>query len=246
MPATYGVLSAQDVYLHRLVGGVSKGAFGPINCSKLDLTQPDPDVVTRVSHMRTTRGQALDSASVPKPMEIEITFDDLAPDLIAMGLLGTPAPYAQAAATNVAATVRVYHDRWVALGKNSLTAFSISGKTEGEDYEVNLSGGLLRALSTGAIADDTDVSVTYSCAARAGSDIYAGTTSVIQLGIETRGGNLFVDGQSVDLDVWQANVSPSGALAWISSEPMSVSLKGTLITPAGKAGPYRYRVHAPA
>lgn len=246
MSETYGILSAQDVYLHRLVGGVSKGAFGPINCSKLDVTQPDPDVVTRVSYMRTTRGQALDSASVPKPMEIEIVFDDLAPDLIAMGLLGTPAPYAQAAATSTTASVRVYHDRWVAIGANSLTAFAITGKTEGEDYEVNMEGGLLRVLSTGDIADDTDVSVTYSCSARTGTDIYAGTTSVIQLGIETRGGNLFVDGQSVDLEVYQANVSPSGALAWISSDPMSVTLKGTLVTPAGKAGPYRYRVHAAA
>ncbi|PWV65999.1 hypothetical protein [Plasticicumulans acidivorans] len=246
MLENYGLLTDVDVLLFRLNAGVRQGGFGPVNCSKLDITQPDPDYVDRPSFRRGEKGQLLDSYPVPKALEIEIVFDDMQPDLLSMGLRGVPATYLQAAKTDEAVTVHVYHDRWVALGSNSLTAFAIAGKTAGEDYEVDLAAGLLRVLSTGSIADDTAVDATLSCQARVGSEIYMGTVPLIQLGILTVGGNLYYDGQAVELEVGQASVTPSGALAWVTNEPVSITLKGKLVTPHGWQGPVRYRAHTAA
>lgn len=246
MLENYGLLTDVDVMLYRLTGGARRGAFGPINCTKLDVTQPDPDYIDRPSFRRGEKGQLLDSYPVPKAPEIEIAFNDMQPDLLSMGLRGVPAAYTQAAKTDEAVTVRAWHDRWVALGYNSLTAFEITGKTAGEDYEIDLAAGLLRVLSTGSIANDTDVATKLSCQARAGSEIYMGSSPLIQLGVLTVGGNLYYDGQAVELEVGQANVTASGALAWITNEPVSITLKGKLITPSGWPGPVRYRAHTAA
>lgn len=238
-----GLLVAIDPHIARLSAGVNLGFFGPINTTTLKITQPDPDTVTRTSYLRANYGQALDSYSRPKPTEIEFTFDDVDPDLLSWAMLGTPATYAQAVQTNVTGSFTSRYNRWVALPFNSLTAFAITGKTEGEDYEINMPAGLIMVLSTGTIADATSTSYTLSAAARTGKSIDAGTNTVLQIAIRGVADNLFVDGQRMDLDVWQANVSPSGALDFVSKDPISMTFKGTLIVPSGKAGPYQIRIH---
>lgn len=234
-----GMLAALDAYIARLNSGANEGYFGPVNTSQIDITDPDPDVINRTSYRPSTYGQALDSYSRPKPTEITIKFDDTDPDLLSMGLRGLPADYSQASRTAASGSFTARHDKWVALGHNSLTAFAITGKTEGTDYEVNLTGGLVKVLSTGTIADASTVSYTDSCPARTAKKIVAGTVAALQLGIKGAGLNLF-NNRTIELEIFQANVSPSGAISWIGTDPMSITLKGTLIVPSGKTGPYEY------
>jgi hypothetical protein len=238
-----GLFVAIDPYIARLSSGVNVGYFGPINTTTLKITQPDPDKIERVSYLRASYGQALDSYSRPKPAEIEFTFDDIDPDLLSWALLGTPAAYTQTAQTDTAGSFTARHDRWVALPYNSLTEFVVSGKTVDVDYQIEMEAGLVKVLSTGSIVNAATVSYTLDAAARTGKTIDAGTDTVLQLAIRGVAENLFVDGQRWDLDVWQANVSPSGALDFVSKEPISLTFKGTLIVPAGKAGPYQLRQH---
>lgn len=236
-----GLLLAIDPYIARLSVGANLGYFGPVNTTKIAITSPDPDIIVRPSKLRSTYGQALDSYSAPKPTEIELTFDDMAPDLLSMGLLGVPAAYTQADGTGASGSFTARHDRWVAIGKNNLSAFAITGKTEGTDFVVDLSAGLVKALSTGTIADAASTNYTASWPARSGKKIIANTTTSLQLALYGRGTNLF-NQEDVDLEVYQANVAPSGALEFISSDPVSITLKGTLIVPAGKTGPYELRI----
>lgn len=240
-----GLLVAIDPYIARLNSGTNVGFFGPINTTTLKLTQPDPEQVVRTSYLVKSYGQALDSYNRPQPLEIEFTIDDCDPDLLAMAMLGTPASYAQTARliTDPATDVVAYHDRWVGLSHNSLTAFAITGKTEGTDYEIELSAGLLRILSTGTIADASTVSYTAAAPARSGSMIDAGTDTLLQVGIRGAGKNLF-NGKSISVEVWQANISPSGGIDFISKDPISLTFKGTVIVPSGKVGPYRYTEYA--
>lgn len=74
---------AGDVYIDRLTDdGVSTGYLDPVNTTKLAITQPDPDVKTRVSNMKDTLGQALDSVNFPKPAELSIAIDDQPADIL--------------------------------------------------------------------------------------------------------------------------------------------------------------------
>lgn len=239
-----GLLLAIDARIARLSEGVNVGYFDAINLPSLELTKPDPEVVNRISYMRSTYGQALDSYSRPKPDEITFTTDETAPDILSMAMLGTPASYAQSAGTDQVIAITASLDKWVALGKNNISALSIAGLTVGDDYEVNLEAGLVKILTgnAGTIDDGDPVNVTASYPARTGSKIVAGTAPVLQLAILGTGINLFTNEQ-VEIEIPQANVSPNGALSFVSSDPVVLSFKGTLVTPSGAAGPYTYTVH---
>lgn len=238
-----GLLVAIDPYIARLSSGANVGYFGPINTTKLNITQPDPDKIERLSFLRSSYGQALDSYSRPKPAEIEITFDEIDPDLLSWALLGTPATYTQTLQSDTTGSFTAQHDKWVALPYNSLTEFIISGKSAVTDYHIEMEAGLVKVLSTGTIAQHSTVNYTLDAAARTGKYIDAGTDTVLQLSIRGIAENLFVDGQRYDIDVWQANVSPTSGLDFVSKDPISLTFKGTLIVPAGKLGPYQIRKH---
>ena len=235
-----GLLFAIDPYIARLSNGVNVGYFGPVNTTTLKLTQPDPDQVVRTSYLRASYGQALDSYNRPKPVEIEFTIDDCDPDLLSMAMLGTPATYTQTAATSASETFNARLNKWVSLSKNNLSWFAIAGKTLDTDYNIDMVGGLVRML-TGT--DGASTTATISAPERTGKTIDAGTSTVLQLAIRGVGTNLFT-GEMVEIDVWQANVSPSGSLDFISKDPVSLTFKGTCIVPSGKAGPYQYRKHS--
>lgn len=235
-----GLLVAIDPYIARLSSGSNVGYFGPINTTTLKISQPDPEQVVRQSYLRASYGQALDSYNRPKPAEIEFTIDDCDPDILSMAMLGTPAAYTQTVASSASETFTGRLHKWVSLSRNNLTALSIAGMTLDTDYNVDLVGGLVRML-TGT--DGAEVTATISAPARAGEKIDAGTDTVLQLAIRGVGTNLFT-GKYMEINVWQANVSPSGALDFISKDPITMTFKGTCIVPSGKAGPYQYAEHA--
>lgn len=241
-----GLLIAIDPYIARLSSGANVGYFGPINTTTLKITAQEPDKVERISYLRASYGQALDSYSAPKPTEIEFAFDDIDPDLLSWALLGTPANYTQTAQSNTAGTFTARHDKWVSLPYNTISDFLVTGKTEGVDFEIASEPGLVKVLSTGTIANGSAVNYTLDAAARTGKTIIAGTDTVLQLQIKGVCDNLFVDGEQWDLDVWQANVSPNISLDFISRDPISLSFKGTLIVPSGQTGPYQLRRHVAA
>lgn len=241
-----GILAAIEPYIARLnTSQQNVGYFGPVNTTTLKLTQPDPDKVERISYLRSSYGQALDSYLRTKPCEIEFTIDDCDPDLLSMALLGTPAVYTQAALLigDPASTFTARHDKWASLTHNNLTAFAIAGKTLGTDYEIDLIGGLCKVLSTGTIADASTVSYTAAAPARSGKKIVSGTDTVLQISLRGPGVNLFTN-KSMEIEVFQASISPSGALDFISKDPISLTFKGTCIVPAGKTGPYQYIEHS--
>lgn len=223
----------------RWESGAKAGYMDAFNVSEMAITQPDPDTKTRTSFMVESYGQALGAISIPKPAEISIKTDSLPAAYLAMALLGTPAAYAQTVAADVAGTFTAIHDKWVALPRCELTAFAISGKTLDTDYNVHLAAGLVKVLSTGTIANGATVSYTHSAPARAGQKIVAGTQSLIQLTL--RGDGINADtGKHCGILVHKANVSPSGALSFISNDYISITLKGTLIKPDDQDGSWEY------
>ena len=223
----------------RWANGAKAGFMDAFNVSEMSITQPDPDTKIRPSYMVESYGQALGAISIPKPAEIQFKTDSLPTAYLSMALLGVPAAYGQTAATSAAGTFTALQEKWVALPRCELTEFTITGKTVGVDYEVHLAAGLVKVLSTGTIADKSTVNFTHSAPARSGQKIVAGTQSLIQLSL--RGDGINADtGKRCGLLIHKANVSPSGALSFISNDYISVTFKGTLIKPEDQAGSWEY------
>lgn len=223
----------------RWVSGAKAGYMDAFNVSEMTITQPDPDTKTRNSFMVEDYGQAKGAVSIPKPMEIQFKTDSLPAPYLSMALMGVPAAYAQTSATDTAGSFTAIHDKWVALPRCELTAFAISGKTLGTDYEVHLAAGLCKVLSTGTILDAATVNYTHSAPARSGQKIIAGTQSLIQLTLHGSGINADT-GKRCGLLIHKANVSPSGGMSFIGTDYISMTFKGTLIKPDDQLGPYEY------
>lgn len=223
----------------RWVSGVKAGYMDAFNVSEMTLTQPDPDTKTRTSFMVESYGQALGAISIPKPVEIQFKTDSLPAPYLSMALMGEPATYTQTVAAAVEATFVAIHDKWVALPRCELTAFAITGKTLGTDYEVHLAAGLVKVLSTGTIVNGATVTYTHSAPARSGKKIIAGTSSLIQLTLHGSGINADT-GKRCGLLIHKANVSPSGGMSFIGTDYISMTFKGTLIKPDDQDGPFEY------
>ena len=237
--ADRGLFTNLTFRVDRWSAGAKAGYLDAFNVPELSITQPDPDTKTRVSYMVESFGQALGAISVPKPAELQFTTDSLPAAYLSMALLGEPAAHAQTSATDAEATFVAIHDKWVPLARVELSAFAIAGKTLGTDYEVHLAAGLCKVLSTGTIANEATVTYTHSAPARSGQKIVAGTQSLIQITLHGSGINADT-GKRCGLLLHKANVSPSGALSFVSADYISMTFKGTLIKPDDQAGAWEY------
>jgi hypothetical protein len=94
------------------------------------------------------------------------TLDEPVIENIRLFIMSTaPASINQTGASWSAEAMTVYHDLWIDMGKKVLDTIVITG-TGGSptyvldtDYEIDLTDGLLKALSTGSIADAESVEV---------------------------------------------------------------------------------------
>lgn len=244
-----GLMLAGDVYIDRLTdAGVATGYLDPINTTKLAITQPDPDTKTRVSNMKDTLGQALDSVNFPKPAEISIAFDDQPAEVLAMALLGSVEDYTQGSGTVTDEAATLVPGRWVALTKRNINSsgFSLAKASapstalvEGTDYQVNRAAGLVKAIDGGAITTSTACLVDYGHAAVAGSTVTGGTRPIVKCKILVDGKNL-ATGKLCQLEIDEATLSPSGEIDLLNGEFVTTELKGTMKTLSGKTNPYRY------
>ena len=244
-----GLIIAGNVYIDRLTdAGVSTGFLDPVNTTKLSIANPDPDKKERISRMRETLGQALDSVNFPKPPEISIAIDDQPRQIIAMALLGQDLDYTQGAGTVTDEAVVLIPGRWVPLARRNInqTGFVLTTAAapstplvEGTDYAVNRVAGLVKALPGGAITAPTNCLVDYGHAAVNGHRILGATKPTIRCRILVDGVNR-ATGALCRLEVYDATLSPAGEIDFMSGEFITAELKGTLRTPANMSQPYVY------
>jgi len=250
-----GLILAGNVYINRLTdAGASTGFLDPVNTTKLAISNPDPDKKERISRMRDTLGQALDSVNFPKPAEISIAIDDQPRQIMAMALLGEDVHYSQGAGTVTDEAVVLIPGRWVPLARRNVnqTGFVLTTAAapstplvEGTDYAVNRVAGLVKALPGGAIATATNCLVDYGHAAVNGHRILGAAKPTIRCRILVDGVNR-ATGAQCRLEVYDATLSPAGEIDFMSGEFITTELKGTLRTPEGMGQPYVYEEYAAA
>jgi hypothetical protein len=233
MASTFRLL-ASDPYIGQLnSSNVNLGFFGPLEAGTLTITHPDPDKVQILSKKPGSYGQAVASYSKPKPSEIEISFNEMPPEVLSWAMLGTVASYSQASGTDAELTFTARHDKWVYVGKHHLSAFTIAGKSATTDFNVVLEAGLVKVLSTGTIVNEASVTATASYPAKTGDKISAGTASVFNVTLKAYVTNLFDNVKSY-LEIPKMEITPSGGLNFAADEPIAGVFKGTIIKLTGQ------------
>lgn len=239
------LLFAGDVFVDILsAAGVRTGWLGPVNCTQLQLTHPEPDLIEAKSTKRGTFGQLEDAVALPNPVEVSAAFDEMPTEILQLAMQGSPSVLSQPAATSEAFSVVAKVGKWVELGKRQLSGVTVAtpaGAVENTDYQIDYAAGLLLAIEGGAIADDATVDGTLDAAAVTSDRISGATVSQISIAVKMHGTNQ-VDGKTGMLEVDQAIVSPTDAVDFFSGEFVAVTLSGKLKTLSGKSSPYTFDV----
>ncbi len=241
--ASRGFIGSGDLYIERLVAGVSQGMLGPYEAGKFEI-KPSVDKKELVSKGRTTRGQVIESVSVPKPAEFTLELREVNKESMTIALLGTESARSQSAVTVTDEAFTAKLDAWVSLSKQSLDAGVVvtnSGATttyvEGTDYLVNYQLGWIKALSTGAITVAQALLATFDAKAITGAVISGGTNTDIRARLILDGVNA-ADGLPVIVTVHEAIVAADAAFDFLADDFATVALPGTMKTPTGKTEPF--------
>lgn len=245
-----GFVGAGDVYVERMVDGVSQGLKGPFEANALTIT-PSVNTIQNTSKGRYTYGQVLDAVNIAQPTEFTLELKEVTGDILVMAFLGTSADHSEASGTLTDAAVTVKLGQWVPLGKKNLaelvTVENTAGTTtyvEGTDYRLNRPMGWIMGLTGGTIPDNTSVNVTGAYAGATGTLIKGSTRTEVRARILFDGINQ-ADGRQCTAEIFEAVLSPDSEFDFLADEFGSVNLTGTLKTPVGKDAPYEVLMQDP-
>lgn len=239
-------VGAGDIYINRIdpVTGLAIGITGPFEASKFAI-KGNADLKEQISKGRSTYGQVIETVALQKPADFEITLSETGKDGLTLALLGSAATLSQGSGSITDEVITAKRDIWVPLSKQ---AFNVAGFVVkhtsgtptyvlGTDYLVNYQLGMVKALSTGAIADAQSLKVSGTYTAITGTKISGATQAQVRAAIIFDGIN-FADSNPVIVNVWEAVVSSGELFDFLADGFGNVPLKGRLKTPNGKSEPF--------
>lgn len=243
-----GLICAGNVYLDLKVSGAQTGFVGPINATKFAVSPGSAESLDRISFMRDTFGQALDSVVFPGVASLSIETDDAASEILQYALLGTlsdvTATSGTVSTTPENCTVRL--DRWVKLANRNISNLVLKDDdasptyTNGTDYIADTVAGMFKALSTGTMVDGDTIHATYSFGALSSRQIIAATNTEVRALVRLDGKNL-ANQKKIEIICHEAVLVPSGELDLAGKKFVTFGLSGSLVTPTGESGPFTYR-----
>lgn len=243
-----GLICAGNVYLDLIESGVNTGFVGPINATKFSVTPGKADSLDRISYMRDTFGQALDSVIFPGVSSLSIETDDAAAEILQYALLGTLTDVTAASGAVLAASpevIKVYTGKWTKLANRNVGSVVVKDAddnptyTNGTHYTLDSVAGMIKFLSaSGSPTDGQSVNVSYTYGALSSRQIIAATSTEVRATIRLDGTNL-ANQKKVEIICYEAVLVPSGELDMMGKKFISFGLSGTLITPTGMSGPFK-------
>jgi len=242
----FSFIGAADAYVDILTDeGARTGLELKGNCTQF-IPKPDSERKEQTANGRSNFGQVLASVTLPKPMTAKITFNQLDAALFAAAFFGTNTALTQAAGAAAERNVTVVLDKWVDIGNFMITNATVvkdptgvTTYTIGDDYELNLRLGMIKALSTGDITEGEICKVTPTCEVIAGTTMAAMTKSNVRIRIKLDGQN-FADGRNFISDIYQMRLAPTSEFSLISTDFVDVTFEGSLETPAGYSEPMKH------
>jgi hypothetical protein len=235
MGENIGFLGSGDVYMRvKNDDGSWGGWVNSGGADKFEL-QAESEIKSQVSKGRGMYGQATDAVTLPKEPTIGITFNRPNRKVIAAHMLGSVAEnnVTGAPVTGENVTVPAVGEG-VFLAHRDVSAVTITGLTEGEDFKVDYKSGFVTNLAD--TPGGTWV-VDYTYASRDGFQIKGVTKAKVLCQFRFDGKNM-VDEKDAIVDVFEAQVAPSGGWDMLSNDHTPVELTGTCNTPTGMDAPW--------
>lgn len=250
--AARGFIGAGDIYIDRLVNGVSQGLKGPYFADKFEI-KPNVEVRENTSKGRNTYGQVLDSVAIQQPADFTLDLKEVNKESLTINLLGTEVLVNVAAGalptTNFTAPAA---GNWVEIGVGdiapTLTVTDGAGVVtyvEGEDYEVNRPMGWVRPLAGGDLTEGTEFKLAGTTTGYTGALIKGATNTEIRARIVFDGINQ-ADQLPVIVTIYEAIIAADSAFDFLADDFNVVSLPGKLKTPVGKTEPFTVLMKNPA
>jgi hypothetical protein len=237
-----GFLGAGDLYINRIVAGVSQGWTGPFECSKFEI-KPNVELKEMTSKGKSTYGQVIESVAVQQPSDFTVELPEVNKESLALALLGTTAAINQGSGSVTNEAVVADHGIWVPLSKAALSAVVVTnsaGSTtyvNGSDYLVNTDLGMLKVLADGDITDGQTVHVDFTHAAITGTQIKGATSADVRAKFRLDGKNQ-ADGLPAIVNVHEGVIAADAAFDFLADDFNTVSLPGRMKTPTGFTEPF--------
>jgi hypothetical protein len=221
---------------------IATSGFLPFgNIVKFEISA-ESEQVERLSKQKGSYRTALDSVTLGSPTKLTITTNELGDSkILAMALLGLDENYIVTGASVTGETITAVHDEWIPLAHQEVSSVVVTGHTLNDDYLVNSTLGMIKALSTGDIVDGSTITVNYTYASKNGKKVRGNVESIVKCQLILEGRNLATDEDVIfRAPLW--SISPSGALDLLGDDFASVDLTGTLEMPTGFDEPYTIEI----
>lgn len=243
-----GLICAGNVYLDLYVNSARTGFVGPINATKFSLSTGKAESLDRISYMRDTFGQALDSVVFPGVASLSIDTDDAAAEILQYALLGTLTDVSDVQGTVSNEDATAVLGRWIKLAKRNVASVVVKDDATPtpetfdltSDYLLDATAGMIYCVAGGDMVDGEGLKITYNYGARSGKQIIAATKTEVRAYVRLDGKNL-ANQKKVEILIPEAVLVPSGELDVAGKKFVSFSLSGSLVTRSGESGPFTYR-----
>jgi len=242
----FSFIGAADAYIDILSDtAVRQGLQLEANCVEFT-PKPDSQREEQTANGRSNFGQVLSSVILPKPMTATIKFNQMSQQLFAANFFGTNSVLTQASGAAAERNVTVIHDKWVDIGGVMVASALVKDPTGvttydvDDDYELHERLAMIKALSTGAIANGEICKVTPTFAAVNGTEMKGMTKSNVRIRVKLDGQN-FADGRNFISDIYQFRLQPTSSFSLIGDKFVEVTFEGVLETPTGYTEPFNHK-----
>ena len=233
-----GLIAAMNVHPALLNDDGSFAGFLDLkNSIKLAINPGEPEEKNRLSRQRDDYGQIKDSVLLPGIPNVAIDFDEGDAETIGMALLGEVSTLSVASVTRTAEDFTVTAlDVWLELGDRFINASGFlltedsAGPTltDGVDYLVDLTMGLVKFLSSGSVSVDDVIERTYTTREITGKRVSGSTKNQLNVRLLGNGRNL-ANGKTVVIDIPRCTLRSGSEFDPLTGEFTVTSLSGAIV-----------------
>ena len=230
-------LGAGNLYLDRLASDGTSQGLKQVSVSKFELST-ESELKEQISKGRDDFGQVLASVNLPGKTKINLTFDQVDSDVLAMAFMGTATALTQASGSVADQDFVAIADRYVELGKEVVTNVVVKDETDTTthvvdvDYIVEPTLGLIQAVAGGGITDGATLHVSFDHAEITGKKVEVGNNPIIRARLVLDGKNL-TNGKRCKVVIAKARFSSSAVNDYLSGEFFEAPLEGLAEIPDG-------------
>lgn len=232
----YSYIGSGKVYMRNInTAGAGLTEIGNVSALGISIDEEEKSL----RDYRSPGGGTINEVRRIKGAGLTMTMANLSPENLAMALYGEKSAVTGASVTGEEVTARL--DALVPLAHMNPTSVTVKNEAEtttyvaGTDYEVRTGG--IYILSTGSIADDQALKVSYTYGAQ--DVVEAMTSSAQEFELFFEGLNEARSGKASIVRVWRARFGAAKNLALIGDDYANLELTGKALAdttkPTGKS-----------